>query len=104
MRIFLERSHSPACRQAGVWCKGFMYFVYILKSEKDCNLYIGKTNDLKRRLAEHNSGQTQSIKSRIPFILLEYQTCASEEEARSLEKEYKKGYKREEIKRKYNLK
>lgn len=81
-----------------------MYFVYILKSEKDNNLYIGKTNDLKRRLAEHNSGQTQSLKSRIPFILLEYTECSTEQEARILEKELKKGYRREQIRQKYNLK
>jgi len=34
-----------------------MFYVYILKSEKDGKLYIGYTNDLKRRLEEHNSGK-----------------------------------------------
>ncbi|MFA6495028.1 MAG: GIY-YIG nuclease family protein [Candidatus Paceibacterota bacterium] len=80
-----------------------MFCVYVLKSEKDGGMYIGKTNDLKRRLAEHNSGQTQSTKSRRPFVLLEYVGCDTEKEARILEKEYKKGYKREEIRRKYGL-
>ncbi len=80
------------------------YYVYILKSLKDGNLYIGKTNDIKRRIEEHNSGQTQSLKNRIPLILLESIECYDEPSARKLEKEYKKGYKREEIKRKYNLK
>jgi len=81
-----------------------MYFVYILKSEKDNGLYVGKTNDIKRRIAEHNSGHTQSLKNRIPLTLLEYIGCETENDARCLEKEYKKGYKREEIRRKYNLK
>jgi len=81
-----------------------MFFVYILKSEKDGNLYIGKTNDLKRRLTEHNSGQVQSTKSRTPFILLEYKGCATEREALSLEKELKEGCRREEIKKRHNLK
>lgn len=80
-----------------------MYYVYILKSEKDGGLYIGKTNDIKRRLAEHNSGQTPSLKSRTPLTLLEYIECKDEPEARVLEREYKKGYKREELKKKYNL-
>jgi putative endonuclease len=80
-----------------------MFCVYVLKSEKDGGMYIGKTNDLKRRLAEHNSGQTQSTKSRRPFILLEYVECKTEGEAIILEKEYKKGYKREALKKRHNL-
>jgi len=80
-----------------------MFYVYILKSEKDNSLYIGKTNNLERRLMEHNGGHTPSIKSKRPFILLERIICKDELEARKLEKEYKKGYKREEIKRKYSI-
>ncbi len=37
------------------------------------------------------------------MILLECIDCVSEEEARKLEKEYKKGYKREELRMKYGL-
>lgn len=33
-----------------------MYFVYILKSVKNNRYYIGSTNDIKRRLVEHNNG------------------------------------------------
>ncbi|MDD4996299.1 MAG: GIY-YIG nuclease family protein [Patescibacteria group bacterium] len=80
-----------------------MFYVYILKSLKDNNLYIGKTNDLQRRLNEHNGKHVQSTKSRIPFIILKYFKCRSEKEALELEKEFKKGYKREKIKRKYNI-
>ncbi|MBU6142131.1 GIY-YIG nuclease family protein [Patescibacteria group bacterium] len=80
-----------------------MFCVYILKSEKDNSLYIGKTNDLKRRLAEHNRGDTPSIRSKRPLVLLEYIECATEPEARRLEKDCKKGYKREAIRKKYNL-
>lgn len=80
-----------------------MFYLYVLKSEKDSTLYIGKTNNVQRRLAEHNSGKTQSLKSKIPLVLLETVACASEIEARRLEKEYKKGYKREELRRKHKL-
>ena len=31
-----------------------MFYTYILKSKKDNDLYIGSTNDLRRRFAEHN--------------------------------------------------
>ncbi|MFZ2521883.1 MAG: GIY-YIG nuclease family protein [Minisyncoccia bacterium] len=50
-----------------------MFYVYILKSEKDNNLYTGYTNDLKRRLIEHNSGKSKSTKSRKPFELIYYE-------------------------------
>ena len=34
-----------------------MYYVYILKSLKTNKLYIGHTDDLVRRLEEHNTGR-----------------------------------------------
>lgn len=80
-----------------------MYFVYILRSKKDGGVYIGKTNDIARRLTEHNSGQTQSTKSRRPFVLIKKIECDSEFAAREIEKKLKKGYKREELKHEFNL-
>lgn len=78
-----------------------MYYVYILKSLKDKNLYIGRTNNFERRFKEHNLGKVSSTKARRPFTLLEKIEVISEEESVKLELEYKKGYKREELKRKY---
>ncbi|MFA6437655.1 MAG: GIY-YIG nuclease family protein [Candidatus Paceibacterota bacterium] len=62
-----------------------MFYVYFLKSKKDNNLYIGRTNNIKRRFCEHNAGSVPSTKSRKPFILLGYETCETEKE--SVEKE-----------------
>lgn len=39
-----------------------MHYLYILKSLKDSKLYIGQTSDLRKRLAEHNTGQNKSTK------------------------------------------
>jgi len=78
-----------------------MYFVYILKSLKDNNLYVGRTNNFERRFKEHNSGKVQSTKSRRPFALIEKFGVESEMDSVALEKNLKKGYNREEIKRKY---
>jgi putative endonuclease len=39
-----------------------MYFVYILKNDFLDKHYIGSTNNLERRLEEHNRGQTKSTK------------------------------------------
>ncbi|MBP6925666.1 MAG: GIY-YIG nuclease family protein [Candidatus Pacebacteria bacterium] len=47
-----------------------MFYMYILKSKKDNNLYIGSTNDLKKRFTQHNKGEVFATKSRIPFTLI----------------------------------
>ena len=41
-----------------------MYYVYVICDIKG-NLYIGYTNDLKRRIKEHNNGENKSTKGRI---------------------------------------
>jgi len=62
-----------------------MYAVYILKSVKDQNLYIGSTNNLKRRLAEHISGKVFSTQNRRPFKLVYCELYKSEIDARKRE-------------------
>ena len=78
-----------------------MFTIYILKSLKDDNLYLGRTNNFERRFQEHNDGKVSSTKSRKPFVLLKRIETKTLVEAIALEKEYKKGYKREEIKKEF---
>lgn len=59
-----------------------MYYLYVLKSKKDAELYIGSTNDLRRRLLEHNTGKVASTKPRAPFELVYYEAYYSEDDAR----------------------
>jgi len=66
-----------------------MFYVYILKSKKDHNLYIGSTNNLEHRISEHDSGLVFSTKLRKPFILVYYEAYASEKDARKREKNLK---------------
>jgi putative endonuclease len=47
-----------------------MYYVYVLKSLKDGNLYIGQTSNLDQRLRHHNSGRVKSTTGRAPFELV----------------------------------
>jgi putative endonuclease len=47
-----------------------MYTVYILHSVKDNKRYIGFTDNLERRLTEHNSGKVKSTKHRKPLQLI----------------------------------
>jgi putative endonuclease len=59
-----------------------MFYVYILKSNKDNELYIGSTNNLKRRIEEHNNGENFSTMFRRPFTLLYYEAYKAEKDAR----------------------
>lgn len=66
-----------------------MNYVYILRSKKDQELYVGSTNDLKRRLQEHNSGKNFSTSFRRPFELLYYEAYNNLDDARDREKALK---------------
>ncbi|MFH1577433.1 MAG: GIY-YIG nuclease family protein [Candidatus Margulisiibacteriota bacterium] len=76
-----------------------MYFVYIIQSLIDNNLYIGITNDLKQRLKRHNSGQVNSTKHRAPFKFIYSESLPNSIEARKREKYFKSGIGREFIKK-----
>lgn len=67
-----------------------MFYVYVLKSLKDGNTYIGSTSDLRRRLQQHNSGESKSTKPRAPFELRYYEAYTSEREAKDREFRLKK--------------
>ncbi len=67
-----------------------MFYLYVLKSLKDSQLYIGSTNDLRRRLAEHNAGESRSTKARAPFQLRYYEAYYIESDARQREFSLKK--------------
>ena len=54
-----------------------MFYVYVLKSLVDGNLYIGQTSDFRRRVVLHNEGRIRSTKRRCPLELAhleEYET------------------------------
>jgi len=62
-----------------------MFFVYILRSLKDNQLYVGSTDDLRRRIQEHNAGKSESTKFRKLFNLIYYEAYVSERDARRRE-------------------
>ncbi len=66
-----------------------MYYVYFLKSTKVKTLYLGCTNDLERRVAEHNSGSTFSTKRYLPWKVVYVEGYADEGDARDREKKLK---------------
>ena len=66
-----------------------MYFVYILLSEKDNKRYIGCTENLDRRLSEHNSGLVKSTNNRRPLKLIHFEKYISKSDAMKREKKIK---------------
>ena len=46
------------------------YFVYILLSNKDNNLYVGCSHDVLGRIVEHNSGKVLATKNRRPLAVI----------------------------------
>ncbi|NLL90082.1 MAG: GIY-YIG nuclease family protein [Dehalococcoidales bacterium] len=68
-----------------------MWYVYILRSINDNALYIGSTNDIERRIDEHNSGKVDSTRSRRPFNLEAYIAVKDKNKAIELEQYLKTG-------------
>jgi putative endonuclease len=66
-----------------------MFTVYILKSITKGNYYIGCTNDIIRRLDEHNANKTRSLKNRGPFELIYQEKYDTLSEGRKREHEIK---------------
>ncbi|HTR81565.1 MAG TPA: GIY-YIG nuclease family protein [Bacteroidota bacterium] len=67
-----------------------MYYVYILYSEKKKKYYIGSTNDVIRRLAQHNSATKGYTSAGQPWQLKYREAYPTKLEALRREKEIKK--------------
>ena len=67
-----------------------MFFVYVLKSDKDDSTYTGFTSDLDKRLEQHNSGKTKSIRSKLPMKMIYYEAFLTKDLAIQREQEIKK--------------
>ena len=66
-----------------------MFYIYVLKSLKDDELYIGYTENLKRRMLEHAKGSQKATDIRLPFQLIYYESYASKADAKDKEKSLK---------------
>jgi putative endonuclease len=75
------------------------YFVYAIKSLSKNYIYVGLTNNLERRIQEHNSGKSKSTKSYTPFRLIYCEKVGIRIEARKREKYLKSGSGKEFLKK-----
>jgi len=58
-----------------------MFYVYLIKSKKYANLYIGCTNNLVRRLEDHNKNLVFSTKNKSPFEITYFEGYKSKVDA-----------------------
>lgn len=79
----------------------YMYYTYILFSEKLNKFYIGSTSDLRTRLKDHNDGKSVFTSQGKPWKLVYYEAFCEKQDALNEEKFLKTGQGRE--KRKYLL-
>ena len=78
-----------------------MYYVYVIRSQKDKHFYVGFTSNLEKRLKTHNDGLVESTKLRKPFDVVYYEACVNKQDAihreRYLKSTYGKRYIRNRI-------
>ncbi len=73
-----------------------MFYTYVVQSLLDQTTYIGSTEDLRKRLIEHNQGKTKSIKHKLPVQLVYYEAYLTKTHARKREIELKQNSKKKE--------
>lgn len=62
------------------------FYTYVLQSLKDRNFYVGYTNNLVKRIEEHNKGKVPSTKNRVPLKLIYWEGCLNQQDATRREK------------------
>ncbi|MBC8473318.1 MAG: GIY-YIG nuclease family protein [Candidatus Omnitrophica bacterium] len=79
-----------------------MFYVYVLKSIRKGKFYTGHTEDLKKRIAEHNCNKYKKQFTALngPWELVFYETFDTRSEAMKHERFLKTGRGREYIKEK----
>jgi putative endonuclease len=67
-----------------------VWYVYFLELNNG-DIYVGSTNDLKRRFASHQYGRVSSTRAYRPTTLRSYIAISDEPNARRLERYFKSG-------------
>jgi len=77
-----------------------MYYIYILLSAKYEKTYVGITNNLEKRLIQHNKGYHFYTKRFLPWKLMYQEEYKTRQKARKREKYFKSAAGRKYIKNK----
>lgn len=65
------------------------FYVYVLQSKIKDFIYVGFTQNLKKRFSEHNNKEELSTKHYVPFELIFYEAYQNEKDAKRREKYFK---------------
>ena len=72
------------------------WYVYLLRSKKNNQWYIGSTKSMQKRILSHNSGKNFSTKLALPWQLIYCEIGLNQQDAHAREK-----YLKSEMGRKY---
>ena len=75
-----------------------MFYVYVINSLLRNYIYVGLTNNIERRLNQHNNGENKTTRPYSPFELILTEQFQTRKEARVREKYFKSGIGKEHIK------
>jgi putative endonuclease len=78
----------PAGRRSGL---KIMYTVYVLQSLRDQSLYKGLTDNLVRRVSQHQHGHVLGTRNKLPLMIVYTAVFPTRPEARAHEKYLKSG-------------
>ena len=102
MVVASSATRRPSADEAGGGgdiYKNIMWYTYIIQSITNKRLYVGVSNNLKRRFREHNQGiGGKYTRDNRPFKLIFYEAYLEKKDAYRAEKFFKSGYGREILK------
>lgn len=67
-----------------------MYYVYIIKGQRNNRFYTGSTKDVSRRIKQHEQSETKSLKYKGPFDLIRVEEFKTKTEALKREHQIKR--------------
>ena len=77
-----------------------MFYFYVLQFKSNKKLYKGLTGDLRKRMADHRSGQSDFTSRNGEFNLIFYEAYLNKKDAIEAEKYFKSGHGREVLREK----
>lgn len=66
-----------------------MFYVYILKSLRNKDIYVGYSDDLRQRYKDHNNRNVKSTKAYAPWKLIYYEAYRNKKDATRRERQLK---------------
>lgn len=79
------------------------YYIYVLKSLVNGDIYVGSTEDVEKRFQLHNQGKVKSTKGYRPWTLLKSEEFRARSEAVRRERFLKTGQQKEKLRREHGV-